>query len=102
MDEAFFQQELKSFLDAQGRLTRYPAKRKPKMTALCYLATKFEADREYTERQVNEVLKQWHTFSDWCMLRRDLYDLGLFGRANNGSTYWLEARQPTVEELMER
>ena len=51
---------LRNFLDANGKLTAFPAKRKMKVYCLFYLAGKFEAGREYTEREVNELLLSWH------------------------------------------
>lgn len=41
------QGNLKSFLDSQGRLTSFPAKRKRKIYALFYLAEKFQPDTIY-------------------------------------------------------
>lgn len=77
---------------------QYPSKRKRQQLALSYLASKFEADREYTEKEVNALLKQWHTFSDWAMLRRDLVDAGFLNRDKNGGLYWLEPNQPTLPD----
>lgn len=95
IDREFFEKELKSFLDREGRLTRYPAKFRLKITALFYLASKFQPGRRYAEREVNGILQDWHTFEDWAMLRRDLYDRKFLGRESDCSAYWLEATQPT-------
>jgi len=90
---------LKNFLDAEGRLVRYPAKHKVKLLALFYLTGKFERGRVYSEKEVNQVLRNWHTFGDWAMLRRDLYDLRFLSRRADGSEYWLEEQQPTFEDF---
>ncbi len=92
--KALYADELKNFLDTQGRLRQYPAKHKYKIMALFYLASKFEPKIRYTEKEVNEILKRWHTFSDWPMLRRDLYDMKFFNRDKDGSEYWMEEIQP--------
>lgn len=47
--ETSIQGNLKSFLDAQGKLTAFPAKRKRKLYALFYLAEKFQPGTVYTE-----------------------------------------------------
>ena len=60
---------LDNFLDTEGRLTKFPAKRPMQTQALHYLAEKFEAGREYAEREVNALLLQWHTFGDPATLR---------------------------------
>lgn len=82
---------LRPFLDEQGRLTAFPAKRKKKQAALLYLAEKFPTGEQWTERQVNERLLAWHTFGDPATLRRELYDARLLERTADGRTYWREA-----------
>ncbi len=80
--------EIKTYLDSEGRLTQWPAKRSIQQVALDYLAGKFEADKTYTEREVNALLKQWHTFEDWALLRRELFERGLLNRKPDGTEYW--------------
>ena len=90
---------LKNFLNEEGQLKAFPAKRKMKVEALFYLAEKFEAGREYTEKEVNALLNQWHTFGDPATLRRELYDYRFLGRNPDGSRYWLEEPQQVHEEI---
>ena len=33
-----------------------------------------EPERNYSEREINETLRLWHTFDDPATLRRELYD----------------------------
>jgi hypothetical protein len=80
---------LRRFLDAQSRLTIWPAKRDDRELVLRYLASKFEAGREYTEREVNEIINRWHAYSDHATLRRELFDNRLLGRTSDGARYWL-------------
>jgi hypothetical protein len=83
-------EQIATYLDEQGRLKQYPTrhKRAQQLAALAYLADKFEIGRVYTEKEVTELLKQWHTFEDWALLRREMFELGLLNREQNGSTYW--------------
>lgn len=90
---------LKSFLDENGRLTAYPSKRKMKLYAMIYLAEKIEKDRIYSEREINEVLNEWHTFADPATLRRELYTHKFLDRSKDGTEYFMEEHQPTIEEL---
>lgn len=90
---------LRNFLDAAGKLTAFPAKRKMKYYALFYLAAKFEAGRDYTEREVNDLLLDWHTFADPATLRRELYNARFLDRSLDGKVYRLGETQPTPEEL---
>lgn len=99
MNTSQLESELKNFLDDSGRLIKYPAKRRAKMLALFYLAAKFEPDRRYAEKEVNELLKQWHCFEDWAMLRRDLFDRRFLGREQDCTFYWLEKEQPVLSDF---
>lgn len=80
--------ELKSFIDLEGRVTQWPAKRSLQRVALDYLSTKFEAGKVYSESEVNALLNQWHTFSDPTLLRRELFENGHLNRMNDGAEYW--------------
>ena len=90
---------LRNFLDVNGKLTAFPAKRKMKVYCLFYLTGKFEVGREYTEREINEFLLDWHTFADPATLRRDLYDYGFLDRSRDGKVYRLAEKQPTAADL---
>lgn len=90
---------LKNFLDEDLRLKAFPAKRKMKIYALLYLAEKFEAGKEYSEKEVNEILSLWHTFKDPATLRREMYDYRLFDRTRDGRVYTLTNPLPPTEAL---
>jgi hypothetical protein len=99
MDPATIVAQLKNHVDAEGRLVRYPSRRKMQMLALCYLAARFEAGRIYSEAEVNGLLALAHTFNDPATLRRDLYNHRFLERERDGSRYWLATVQPTPAEL---
>lgn len=81
---------LSDFLDEQGRVTRWPGSKNRSLKAevIEYIANKFEFDRDYTEREVNAILYQWHTFSDHEVIRREMYEMGYMNRVRDGSRYW--------------
>lgn len=99
MDLSDIKKELKNFLDDKGVLTKYPAKFRLKIFSLFYLSSKFEPGKKYTEKEVNEILREWHIFGDWAMLRRDLYDNRFLGREQNCTFYWLEEKQPMLSDF---
>ena len=66
--------QIRHFLDSEGRLKSYPAKHKMQVFTLFYLASKFEPGKNYTEKEVNQILDNWHTFEDWAMVRLDHFD----------------------------
>ena len=90
---------LRNFLDADGKLTAFPAKRKMKLYALLYLAQKIPADTDFTEREINDILLDWHSFADPATLRRELYDYRFLDRSRDGKVYRLAQKQPTPENL---
>ena len=81
--------ELRPFMDEQDKLKQWPTKQKTQRMAVSYLATHFEPGRIYNEKQVNELLNEWHTFEDWALLRRVMFDWGYLDRESDGSRYWL-------------
>jgi len=80
--------DLRRYLDATGRIVMWPPKRPLQQQLRRYLAEKFEADREYTEPEVNEVLQQWSEAMDHATLRREMYNEHLLERERNGARYW--------------
>ncbi|MBQ8170674.1 MAG: DUF2087 domain-containing protein [Oscillospiraceae bacterium] len=90
---------LKNFLDGNGRLVSYPSKRKMKLYALIYIAEKIDKGKVYTEKEINAVLGEWHTFGDPATLRRELYTHKFLDRDPYGKEYRMEKHQPTIEEL---
>ena len=80
------------YLDPAGRVVIYPSKASRKRQVLAYLASKLEQEREYSEREINDLLDRYHTFGDWALLRRDLYEAGFVERTPDGAKYWLSRR----------
>jgi hypothetical protein len=93
-DRALLPRELRPFVDDDGRLTRWPTRQKVQKQAIALLAARFEPGREYGEREVNERLSAWHTFGDWAILRRALFDWRFLDREADGSRYRLRDRLP--------
>lgn len=78
---------ISNFLDAEGRVTQWPAKHFNKQLVLEYLVMKFSMGKFYTEQEVNAILKKWHTFGDWAILRRSLVDYKFMERKIDGTEY---------------
>jgi len=85
--------DISRFLDENGRIRIWPSKKDMKEAVLGYLAEKFEYNRTYTEKEVNCIIQEWHTFNDYFILRRGLIDCGLFSRTRNGASYWREEKR---------
>ena len=74
-------------MNEDGKITVWPKKHADKELVLAYLVTKFDFDVIYNELEINQILKQWHTFSDWPLLRRELFERGYFDRNLEGTIY---------------
>ncbi len=78
-DEKYQKAVLNTFFKF-GRLIQIPVQRKKKEIILKKLLEQFEAGKDYTEREVNEILTAYH--EDYCALRRSMIEFGLMTRKN--------------------
>ncbi len=76
---------LKAHLNPDGSIKQIPSP--PKLQAILnYLVEFFEFDKNYTEKEVNTILRRFN--EDTAGLRRDLVDAGMIARESDGSRYW--------------
>lgn len=80
--------KISKFLDDSGKITQLSQKKSIRLATLFYLAEKFEGNRNFTEKEVNSICEEWHTFGDYFLLRRELIDNGVLCREPDGSRYW--------------
>jgi len=73
-----------------GPLKTFHMQQKHKYIVLTEIAKRFDTERKYSEKQVNELLKE--VYDDYVEIRRYLIDYGLLEREPDGSQYWLESR----------
>ncbi|MEK8030606.1 DUF2087 domain-containing protein [Ideonella sp. DXS29W] len=83
--------------DEHGRLSRWPYKFAVQRLAMWGLWMRFDSNRTYTERQVNDILKAWTTYGDHVTPRRELVEMKLLGRKPDCSAYWKEPQRPNDE-----
>ena len=95
---------LRPFVRDDGRLAQWPSRQKVQRMAAALMATHFAPGREYTEKEVNALLMDGHTFADWALLRRVLFDWRFLDRESDGSRYWLrsDASSRIAEQLNPR
>jgi hypothetical protein len=69
-------------------LTEIPSSRAKRLVLLQRLALEFDVGRRYVEREVNEILFEFHP--DWSALRRFLVDEGFLDREHidDQNVYW--------------
>lgn len=88
--------QLEKIIDEEGRLTAWPSRKRraDQIAALHYLLQFFPKDQELNEAEVNAILKARHTFGDWALLRREMFELGLLGRTADVTRYWVIKGRP--------
>ncbi len=77
---------LVAFLNADGSLKQLPLPGMKRQVVLDYLIAAFEPGAQYSEKEVNTILRRFH--ADPVTLRRALVDAGLLRRESDGSRYW--------------
>ncbi|QYR20651.1 metalloregulator ArsR/SmtB family transcription factor [Paenibacillus sp. sptzw28] len=68
-NEQLSQSVIRNFFTAEGKLKHIPAQLKKKRIVLESIAEKLEEGRKYTEKELNEFIKQYHP--DFATIRRE-------------------------------
>ena len=82
-DEAYRKKVLDTFFE-YGKLKSIPTQKKKERIVLEEMVKAFEPGRQYTEREVNIILADYH--DDFCTLRRDMIGEKLLARDHQ--IYW--------------
>jgi hypothetical protein len=80
----------------QGPLKTFSMKEKGKLLVLREIAKRFQGEKIYDEKQVNQILKA--VYEDYVTLRRYLIEYGFLERKPDGSQYWLKGSSVKKEE----
>ncbi|WP_085524219.1 DUF2087 domain-containing protein [Tuberibacillus sp. Marseille-P3662] len=83
------QKVLKTYIDDKtGELIQFPSKEKRKIIVLQYIFKKFDASKTYTEKEINEVIRNF--YSDFATIRRYLIEYGFIDRSQDCTQYWVK------------
>lgn len=80
--------KLNHYIDSLGKIKVWPSKVILKIEVLKYLSKKFEYNRFYSEKEINKIIDDFHTFNDYFLLRRELINNSFLKRTRSGSKYW--------------
>ena len=78
-EEKYKEKVINSFFK-YGKLVEIPVQNKKKQIILEKIVQAFEKDREYSEKEVNLIIADFH--DDFCTIRRDLIGFNLMEREN--------------------
>ena len=76
--EEKYKKEVISNFFIYGRLTQIPTQRKKREIVLAEILEQFDFDREYHEKEVNEIILRYH--EDFCTIRREMIAFGMMTR----------------------
>jgi len=79
-----YERKVMSIFVPDGIIEEIPASRKKRQVILRWLVTKFERERKYSEKEVNEIIQKYNP--DYATLRRYMIEELLMNRANG--VYW--------------
>ncbi len=85
-----YSKKLDSYYDSDGRLIQYPSKRPMRIIVLIKITEQMDANRKYTEKEINEIIRLHIAFGDIELIRREMFQFKLIGRLRDGSEYWVE------------
>lgn len=85
--------------DSTGRLQRWPSKRSEQDLALWVVWSQMPDDGQMSELDVNAMLRTWHDFDDYVLLRRELCELDLLRRTPDGKIYLRVSRDMPEDAL---
>lgn len=71
-----------------GPLESFPSKEKRKIIVLQQIMNRFDRSKKYTEKEVNEILKQ--IYADYVTIRRYLIEYGFMDRNKDCTEYWVK------------
>jgi len=75
-------------IDQFGFISRWPKKRSDKQLIILFLSEQFENNKKYSEKEVNDIIKNHHSFNDTPLLRRELVSRKFLARKDDCSIYW--------------
>jgi len=77
-----------SFVNSEGKVTRWPKKAQDKYQCLLILADHFVYGQKYNENEVNSIIQSHSVNVDHALLRRELCVNALLARTSDGARYW--------------
>ena len=79
---------MKKLIDEFDKIIKWPKKLIDKEIVVKFLSTKFEGNKKYSEKEINQIIDQFHLFNDIPLLRRELISRRYLSRTDNGAEYW--------------
>ncbi len=86
-----------NFFDTDGVLSSWPAKTGLQELCIWVFWSRIPSVSVFNERQISDMLRDWHDFGDHALLRRTLVTMGLVERTVDGREYRRLEQKPPAE-----
>ncbi len=83
--------------DTDGSLVRWPGRTKQQVLCLWAFWSRIPPETSFTEREISDLLNDWHRFGDHALIRRSLYEYHLVQRTIDGRDYRRIEQKPPEE-----
>jgi hypothetical protein len=90
-------EQWRRYFDEAGCLQRWPKKHSHREACLWVLWSRLPARERWSEKAINQRLRDQEVLGDHLLLRRALVDGGWLARTEDGSQYWRIERRPPAE-----
>lgn len=92
-------QKLRPFMTEDYILHAWPAKYSIQTLSLWFFACRFQYQKRYSEREINEIISRFIDveFGDFARIRRELCNLKMLKRTDDGRDYWRASTTPPEE-----
>ncbi len=77
--------KIENYMDVQGKITAYPAGQEIRMQILQRIVSDLKMGQRYTEKEINQAILSKIAFSDYELLRRELYQYRYVNRERDGA-----------------
>ena len=77
---------IKTYMEENGAIKQFPAREKKKIIVLGEIAKCFQAEKKYTEQEVNRILRRIYE-ADYPTIRRALIEYGFMERSADCQVY---------------
>mgnify|MGYP006278185477 CR=1 FL=1 len=79
---------MKNYFEDDGSLSIFPSKEKRKIIVLQHIIKEFEPNKEYSEKEVNQVIAKF--YDDYVTIRRYMIEYGFMNRSRDCMSYWVK------------
>ena len=79
----------KHIIDNDDKIIRWAKKQKDQNLILQYIKNKFTSGIFYSEKEVNQTIKDSITFDDYALIRRELIEKRYLNRSDDCKKYWV-------------